>query len=43
MTIRGVRVKVAQVIIAEIGADMSRLPSAAHLAACVGLAPAVRL
>jgi transposase len=33
--------KVAQVIIAEIGADMSRFPTAAHLAAWAGLAPAM--
>jgi transposase len=31
-TIPGVGVKVAQVIIAETGADMSRFPTAAHLA-----------
>lgn len=40
-TIPGVGVKVAQVIIAETGADMSRFPSAAHLAAWAGLAPAI--
>jgi transposase len=32
-TIPGVGEKVAQVIIAEIGAEMSRFPAAAHLAA----------
>jgi transposase len=40
-TIPGVGEKVAQVIIAETGADMSRFPTAAHLAAWVGLAPAM--
>ena len=35
-TIPGVGAKVAQVIIAETGADMSRFPSAAHLAAWAG-------
>ncbi len=38
-TIPGVGVKTAQVIIAETGADMSRFPTAAHLAAWAGLAP----
>jgi transposase len=33
--------KVAQVIVAETGADMSRFPTAAHLAGWVGLAPAM--
>jgi len=40
-TIPGVGDKVAQVIIAETGADMRRFPSAAHLAAWAGVAPAV--
>jgi transposase len=40
-TIPGVGVKVAQVFIAETGADMSRFPSAGHLAAWAGLAPAI--
>ncbi len=40
-TIPGVGPRVAQVIIAETGADMSRFPSAAHLAAWAGVAPAI--
>ncbi|XAS74158.1 transposase [Micrococcaceae bacterium Sec5.1] len=40
-TIPGVGLKVAQVNIAEIGADMSKFPSAAHLAAWAGVAPAI--
>jgi len=40
-TIPGVGEKVAQVIVAETGADMSRFPSAEHLAAWAGLAPAM--
>jgi transposase len=40
-TIPGVGEKVAQVIVAETGADMSRFPSAGHLASWAGLAPAV--
>ena len=40
-TIPGVGAKVAQVIIAETGGDMSRFPTAAHLAAWAGLAPAM--
>jgi transposase len=40
-TISGVGERVAQVIVAETGADMSRFPSAAHLAAWAGLAPGV--
>ena len=39
-TIPGVGETVAQVIVAETGADMSRFPTAAHLAAWAGLAPA---
>lgn len=38
-TIPGVDRKIAQVIIAEIGIDMSRFPTAGHLASCAGLAP----
>ena len=40
-TIPGVGAKVAQVIIAETGGDMSRFPTAAHLAAWAGVAPAM--
>jgi transposase len=40
-TIPGVGPKVAQVIIAETGGDMSQFPSAAHLASWAGLAPAM--
>jgi transposase len=40
-TIPGVGEKVAQVIVAETGADMSRFPTAAHLASWTGLAPAM--
>jgi transposase len=40
-TIPGVGERVAQVIVAETGADVSRFPSAAHLAAWAGVAPAV--
>jgi transposase len=40
-TIPGVGTKVAQVIVAETGADMTRFPSAAHLAAWAGLARAM--
>lgn len=40
-TIPGVGPKVAQVIIAETGGDMSKFPSAAHLASWAGLAPAI--
>jgi transposase len=41
MTIPGVGLRTAQVIVAETGADMTRFPSAAHLASWAGLAPAV--
>ena len=40
-TIPGVGPKVAQVIVAETGADMSKFPTAAHLASWAGLAPAM--
>ncbi len=40
-TIPGVGPKVAQVIIAETGGDMSKFPTAAHLASWAGLAPAI--
>jgi transposase len=38
-TIPGVGRQTAEMIVSEIGADMSRFPSAAHLAAWAGLAP----
>lgn len=41
MTIPGVGKKVAQVFIAETGGDMSKFPTAAHLASWAGLAPAI--
>ena len=40
-TIPGVGAQVAQVFIAETGADMSRFPTPAHLAAWTGVAPAM--
>jgi hypothetical protein len=40
-TVPGVGETVAQVIVAETGADMSRFTTAAHLAAWAGLAPAM--
>jgi len=40
-TIPGVGPKVAETIVAETGGDMSRFPTAAHLAAWAGLAPAM--
>jgi transposase len=40
-TIPGVGLKTAQVIVAETGGDMSRFPTAAHLAAWAGVAPAM--
>jgi len=38
-TIPGIGRQTAEMIVSEIGADMSRFPSAAHLAAWAGLAP----
>ena len=39
MTIPGVGQRTAEVVIAEIGVDMSRFPTAAHLASWAGLCP----
>jgi len=39
VTIPGVSFRTAQVILAEIGADMSRFPSAGHLASWAGMCP----
>lgn len=38
-TIPGIAARVATVVVSEIGVDMSRFPTAAHLAAWAGLAP----
>jgi transposase len=38
-TITGVGKRAAEVIIAEIGADMSRFPTAGHLASWAGMCP----
>jgi transposase len=38
-TIPGVGLKVAQVIVAEVGTNMNRFPNAAHLASWAGVAP----
>ena len=40
-TIPGVGERVAQTIVAETGADMSRFPTASHLCSWAGLAPAI--
>jgi transposase len=39
MTITGIGLKTAEVVIAEIGADMSRFPTAQHLASWAGMCP----
>jgi transposase len=39
ITIPGVQRRTAEVMVAEIGADMSRFPSAAHLASWAGMCP----
>ena len=39
MSVPGVGKRTAEVVVAEIGVDMSRFPSAAHLASCAGLCP----
>jgi hypothetical protein len=38
-TIPGIGTRVAEIIVAEVGRDMSRFPSAAHLASWAGLCP----
>lgn len=38
-TIPGVNQRIAQIVLAEIGADMSRFPSAKHLASWAGICP----
>lgn len=40
-TIPGIGLRTAQMFIAETGGDMSRFPTAAHLAAWVGVSPAI--
>jgi transposase len=40
-TIPGVGLKTAQLIIAKTGGDMAQFPTAAHLAARAGVAPAM--
>jgi transposase len=39
ITIPGVQRRTAEVVVAEIGADMSRFPSAAHLSSWAGMCP----
>ena len=39
MTIPGIGKRIAEVVIAEIGVDLSRFPTAAHLASWAGMCP----
>jgi transposase len=41
-TIPGIGPRMAEILVAEIGVDMSRFPSAAHLASWAGMCPATR-